>query len=445
MDNMRKGINYIIIISILLFCSGCHNSQNEQNEKAGNPGAALPNNTDMVRGANDTGKTEAANGTGTVHAENDTGKAQAPSDTGMAVDSSISETGQPEGYVDAGDASEEEKKAARETFSAFKSAVLAYRGSEVVPLLSENTISYYKLLLAAARSAIHVPDEYVRMEKDLTISARMNVKVMLKRLSAEFIDTATPEKLCETAFNQGWVGYKTLTTASVDRIHAYEQNGKRYLTGDFYYAGTVEDKRVIRIGFQQENGVWKIDLMPLFMNIDKSVGMYAFKHNFDLDPSIDLTVEESEKALEPAQWKVSAFPNDAFGVKFPRAPLFAQDEHEKIYTSSHYKYGQFDVRIKAYPENDSRSPFYLKVARDQDISAFIKGIGANPPMCRMNMIKNDTVIQCDFEVPEKSSEGTAVWIFTRDRRYLLFNIARKGAFNRDAAGEFIESFSFGLK
>lgn len=405
---MRESIKVIIISIILMIVLGCSNPKAEKNSRI-----AASTSVDSTA----------------LESEQKT---------------KVSEDGKPEGYSDMGEASENEKKAAQEAFSSFKAAVLAYRGHDVVPMLSQNTISYYRLLLAAARNAVHVPDEYVEMEKDLMISARMNVKVMLKRLSVEFIDTATPEKLCETAFNQGWVGYKTLTTASVDRIHAYEQNGTRYLTGDFYYAGTIDDKRVIRIGFIQENGVWKIDLMPLFMNIDKSVGMYAFKHNYDLDSSMDLTVEESEKALEPEHWKESAFSNDAFGVKFPRAPLFAQDENEKIYTSSHYKYGQFDVRIKHYPENDSQSPFYLKSARDQDISAFIKGLGAATPRCRMNMIKNDTVIQCDFEVLEKDSEGTAVWIFTKDRRYLLFNVARKGAFSREAAGVFIESFSFGL-
>ena len=424
---MRKNINIIIALSITLSILGCQNTKTEQAGKTDDSSAVTSENKE------------------TVQPSSNMGTVQPQSDNVAVQETEITELGHPKGYVDAGAASDDEVKAAREVFSAFKAAVLAYRGKEVVPLLSENTISYYKLLLAAARSAVHVPDEYVRMEKDLTISAKMNVKVMLKRLSPEFIDTVTPEKLCETAFNQGWVGYKTLTTASVDRIHAYEQNGKRYLTGDFYYAGTIEDKRVIRVGFQQEGGVWKIDLMPLFMNIDTSVGMYAFKHHYDLDPSIDFTIEESEKALEPGQWKVAAFPGDAFGVKFPRAPLFAQDEDEKIYTSSHYKYGQFDVRIKFYPENDSQSPFHIKGARDHDISAFIKGIGANPPLCRMNMINDDTVIQCDFEVPDKNSEGTAVWIFTKDRRYLLFNIARKDSFSRDAAGEFIESFSFGLK
>lgn len=344
---------------------------------------------------------------------------------------------------DMGQASKEDAQTIREVYQQFKNAVLGYHGKEAAAMMSDASLKYYALHLELARLAIHHSEEYKVIEEDLTATIHATISLMKERLSSEFIDSATPQQLYETAFSQGWIGYHTLSTASIDNIHVYDNQGVHYYTGDFYYAGTLKDNRVMRIGFIFENNAWKVDLMPIFIDLDQTVERYFFKTRADRESSVESSIKDTNSALAPQNWKPSVHKNDAFAVNFPRAPLYAETDLEHIYTSQDYRYGQFDVRIKYYPESDNESPYYQKAARDLDIMTFLKPLGAENQTCSIHQISQDTMIKCDFQIPSHESRAKAIWLFTTDRRYLLFNLARNDQYSDEAAAIFMKSFSYG--
>ncbi len=344
-----------------------------------------------------------------------------------------------------GKATEDEVQIARTRFNEFKSFVLAYKGKEASLMLSSSSLEYYNNLILAARTSIHSPKDYAVLEKHLSPSIRTNVKIIRDHLSSQYIDSVNAPELYETAFNQGWIGYKTLMTASLTNFQAFEKDGNRYLSADLHYAGTVKDDLVLQIGFAFEDNAWKIDLVPIFVGLDKNIRQFIQKKNLDVDLSIDETVESTKESLEPAHWKDSIHRQDGFSVKFPRSPLFADSDGNHVYTSQHFKYGQFIVSVLPNDPALPQSPYNEKLSRDRIISAFLKELGASGTQCRYNQINTDHLIQCDFQIPGHSSQGKSVWIFTPDHTYQLLNIARQDQFSDEAAAAFISSFAYGLK
>lgn len=336
---------------------------------------------------------------------------------------------------------EADRAALREVFSEFKRNVQAYRGREAAQMLSASSLQYYEKLLETARIALHRPRDYEAIAQKLSPSIRTNVELILSRLSAEFIESADAVALYEVAFNQGWIGYKTLSTASIDNFTSYQYRGHRYITADFYYEGTVEDRQVMRIAFVRENDAWKVDLTPILVAVDQTIQKFAASTGADADLSLQRTVDNAQKSLEPENWSVYTQKNDGFSIKFPREPMRFEDGETHIYTSQHYRYGQFDVRTRAFRLSEVPADAQKK-AVDREIMAFLKPIGAGTPSCRQEIAENYRTIRCAFEVASHDSQGVAVWVFASDRVYLLFNLARRSSFHPDVASKFLGSFAF---
>ncbi|GEM_PF-2754290 len=342
-------------------------------------------------------------------------------------------------------ATRQERDDIREIYSQFKNAVLAYHGAEAVPLLSQSSLQYYDNILVAARTAITSPDDYKILEKRLSPSIHATATMMVKRLSPSFILSANASQLYETAFNQGWIGYKTLTTASVDNLTAYEKNGKRYLIGNFYYANAKPTEKPSYIGFEYEDNKWKIDLVPIFIAIDFDILHGQLLRNVDSDLSFQATIDSTNDAEKPENWPLTSYKTDGFSIRFPRAPLFVDNQGERIYTSKDYRYGQFDVRVRYYDANSRETAFYLKSERDRIIGGFIRSVGGKDLQCSLHNMGENTLILCDFNVPEHDSKGRSAWIFTPDRQYQLLNIARTDQFDPEVAGTFMNNFAFGAE
>ena len=343
-----------------------------------------------------------------------------------------------------GEVAPEEKETLRGVFASFKTAVLSYKGEEAAAMMSESSLEYYENLLTGVRMSVFQPEEFKVIEPRLSPTNRATIQIMAERLSASFIAKANAQKLYETAFKQGWIGYKTLQTASVDYMRLFDDNGKRYVMADFYYAGTLKDKNLNQIGFVYENGGWKIDLVPLFLILDENIQKAMKEKHLDTDLSIDMTVDGTREALEPNAWKLAKYDKDNFIAGFPRAPLFTDDNGQHIYTSQHHIYGQFDVRVSYYDGTNPGSPYQVKAARDQVILGFLNPLGVKSPQCMQKVIENDIMIKCDFTMNEPPSQGKSVWFFTKDRVYHLFNLARADKYNDEAAAVFMQRFAYGM-
>ncbi|MBO4351071.1 MAG: hypothetical protein J6A01_09030 [Proteobacteria bacterium] len=342
-------------------------------------------------------------------------------------------------------ATRQERDDIREIYTQFKNAVLSYHGAEAVSLLSQSSLQYYDNILVAARTAITSPNDYKILEKRLSPSIHATAAMMVKRLAPSFILSANASQLYETAFNQGWIGYKTLTTASVDNLTAYEKNGKRYLIGNFYYANAKPTEDPSYIGFEYEDNRWKIDLVPIFIAIDFDILHGQLLRSVDSELSFQATIDAANDAEKPENWPLNSYKTDGFSVRFPRAPLFVDNQGERIYTSQDYRYGQFDVRVKYYDANSQETAFYLKSERDRAIGSFVRSIGGQDLQCSLHNMGTNTLIACDFNVPAHDSKGRSAWIFTPDRQYQLLNIARTDQFDPEVVGTFMNNFAFGTE
>ena len=230
---------------------------------------------------------------------------------------------------------------------------------------------------------------------------------------------------------------------SLEHLEIYEKNGDRYILADFIYEGTSKDNVKNRIGFQFEKNSWKIDLVPLYVAIDLAIDHMIEQKKLDKNDIFEATVADSEEQFNSDIWPVYNNKTDLFSVRFPKTPIENDSGDIHVYTASHHRYGQFGVKIEPYTKSDD--PVRSKAEHDAALKSFLVPMGSTKPACNAGELNNgrDTVIKCDFEIPDKQSRGKAVWIFTPDKQYLLFNIARTEQYDDKAAVSFVESFSFG--
>lgn len=327
----------------------------------------------------------------------------------------------------------------RKTFDDFKRAVGRYDGKTASALLAKESIGYYDNILKTLKIKVFQSEVYKALEPRLPVSVRTTVDIMANRLSSRFIAEATPRQLYEIAFNQGWIGYESMRTASVDDLRLYDIDGRAYVVADFITAGSIRDKIWARIGFSRENNAWKIDLVPIFVTVQKSIDDYIVSHGYDPAGSIDETVRGTIEASNPSQWRRFVYKRDGFAAKFPRQPLYAEESGWHIYSSTHHRLGQFDVRVRYY---DDESALYLAPeVRRAYIYDNLSAIDAKSIRCRDLVDDEVKIVMCNFDVPAKQSAGKTIWYFTQDRVYLLFNIAQEASYDEDAAATFAEGFS----
>ena len=403
----------IVLCSCLIFMtsSGCHPQTSEQ--------------------TNDTSKSTSDNSVQIPGAQ----------DNSNTIESKTSKLYHLNEFVLDGFASQDIQNEIRQCFNDFKDAVTKYQGEKAASMMSDASLEYYNNVLIAAKAALHDPKNYEVISKKFPPSIRTMSSLIVKRMSPEFIDSATPLKLFETGFNQGWIGYQSIASASLDNITAYHKQDLKYYTSDFYYEHTISDKYLLSIGFELNNNTCKIDLIPLFAGIDQIIENYIKEKKLDPELMFQNTMEDSESGLSPEHWKPFPAQPDNFLAYFPKTPVINNTSDEHIYTASHHLYGQFNVAVTYYTPGDD-TPYHQKNLRDQAIMNFLGPLGAPKPLCTAGNIKEDSMIRCDFTIPDLDAKGKAMWLFTKDRMYLINNIARSSQFNDNVANSFIERFKY---
>ena len=250
-------------------------------------------------------------------------------------------------FREAGEAPEAVLRAVREAFSGFREDVLSYRGDEAADRLSSQSLEYYAYMLKLLRVKVHHPGDFGVLRERISPSLNATLEIMSRRLAPEFLDRATSRELYALAFRQGWIGYRSMKTASIDNLRLFVNGERRYVMGDFVNASALGEKFMMRLGFMEEGGEWRIDLVPMFTGVEYAVNDMIVGKTLDIEGSVEATVEESERMLDVGHWQVTRNEGDGFRVKFPREPQYAEAGGEHIYTSQHHLYGQFDVRVKA--------------------------------------------------------------------------------------------------
>lgn len=343
-------------------------------------------------------------------------------------------------FREVGEAPEAVRRAVRDAFSGFREDVLSYRGDEAAERLSSQSLEYYAYMLKLLRVKVHHPGDFGVLRERISPSLNATLEIMSRRLAPEFLDRATSRELYALAFRQGWIGYRSMKTASIDNLRLFVNGERRYVMGDFVNASALGEKFMMRLGFMEEGGEWRIDLVPMFTGVEYAVNDMIVGKTLDIEGSVEATVEESERMLDVGHWQVTRNEGDGFRVKFPREPQYAEAGGEHIYTSQHHLYGQFDVRVKA----DASGGMYRDgLARRREATAFMRAIEAESPACREDALDGCVVVRCDFKVPSHDSQGKSVWFYTPERRYQLLNVARSARYSDDVVVSFVESFAFG--
>lgn len=366
----------------------------------------------------------------------DGGNAQAAQTEGMPAKPTVDDTRR---ATLVGSPDERLKAQIRETFQTFRQAVLRYDGKTASSMIARESLDYYANILESLRIKFETPDTYRMIETKMPTSVRTTVEIMSKRLTSSYAKTATPLKLYQTAFEQGWIGYRSMQTASIDDLKLYDREGQEYVLADFYTAGTVRDKVWARMGFAFEDGAWKIDLMPIFATVQRSIDDYVAKNFVDPEWGIEETARETVESSQPDQWLPYTYKRDGFGAKFPRDPLYAEEGGWRIYSSMHHILGQFDVRVRDYGEAQD-AIYATPELQKQYIASNLKTIGAQSIRCRDAESGGVRIVTCNFAVPSQHALGKTVWYFAPQRIYLLFNIANESNYSEDAAASFAQGF-----
>lgn len=337
-----------------------------------------------------------------------------------------------------GSVTPDEQKAVMLAFDQFKSAVLAY-DAEAVQLLSDDSIEYYKNMLDLARVAVFSPQHYERIKTKLPYGLKTNIELLKQRISPEFIEHATPQKLYQVAFEQGWIGYRSFQTASLDNLQAYDRSGQRYLTGDFIYDKSTKDKFVLRLGFVPTPQGIKIDLTPLFVGIEQAIEQMIQSGEMDAESSFIETVSQAQQNLEQTHWPVYENKTYAFAVQFPKPPTEQTLDSKTVFTSIDHRYGQFSVIIdpcgNACPTGNDK-------LEKQYISKAVRELQGTHPDCRQAMVGQNHVVFCKFDVPQHDAVMMEATIFSKDRVLKAFNQAPAHRFDLDVAQTFLNSFRY---
>ncbi len=329
----------------------------------------------------------------------------------------------------------------RKVFFAFRDSLLAY-DPNTVNYLAKPSLEYYDYLIQVAKLAAFNHDEYEKTKRNIPIGVRTNAEIILARLSPEFIKTTTPEQLYRLAFKEGWIGHKTFQSASIDNIQAFDNKGSRYITGDFYYEGTVKDEFVARIAFVLENDVWKVDLMPIFIAIEQAIENHVQQGKLNPEAVAADAVEATQKNLAQDNWPLYTSAVYKFSVRFPKSPLIQKDNAIDVLTASDHRYGQFGVMIEYFDKDDPKNPYAQPEIERKYISQFVFGLGAQKPDCRPTTHKQDKAVYCLFKVPEQNATMLVATFISETRTFRVFNQAPDSMFNLDVAQKFVSTFDY---
>lgn len=138
----------------------------------------------------------------------------------------------------------------KDTFEAYKTAILNDDGQAAYGLVDARTREWYRLTLERALKW----DRNQIMK--LGVIDKIQVILIRHRIPKESLLKMTPGTLFQYAVDQGWVGKDSVSNLSIGQVDA---------TADFASAVARSKGRdtPMRLHFYKENGGWRIDLTQL--------------------------------------------------------------------------------------------------------------------------------------------------------------------------------------
>lgn len=137
----------------------------------------------------------------------------------------------------------------QQTFSDYKSAILAGQGEQAVDELSQNTIDYYGDM---RRLAVCEPAEQIKAESMVN---RIQILSMRFRVPTDTLVTLSDREVVVYGVDQGWIGKESVMNI---------ETGEVKIQGEEAFVDVLQQGQPsgIQFRFAKESDGWKLDLLP---------------------------------------------------------------------------------------------------------------------------------------------------------------------------------------
>jgi hypothetical protein len=190
--------------------------------------------------------------------------------------------------------SQEEASAVRQSFAAYKEAVLNDKGQEALAVITRNSRQYYGQM---KQLALKAPEAEVRQ---LSTGNKMMVLFIRHRIPLNSLQGMTSENLFVHTVNQGWVGKSGVIKIDIGKV---EISGK-HAVAEIVHSGQPTP---LRYRFAKEEDKWKMDLSSAMTMAEQSFKQMIKEEDMDEDEFIFTVIELAsgkkvpEKIWQPLQ------------------------------------------------------------------------------------------------------------------------------------------------
>lgn len=187
-----------------------------------------------------------------------------------------------------------DEQAARQTFTAYKYALLNNLGKDASDLISEKTIQHYAHLRSLALAGT--------VEEVNTLSAYNKLVVLNMRhtLSNKLLQQMSAKDIFAYGVEQEWISKESVAPYEIGTINIYGAYASAALLKGEKDTGTL-------LEFLNENEVWRINLLPILKKTSQSFTARVSGKNLEHENRIILNIIESmsgrkttKKIWEPA-------------------------------------------------------------------------------------------------------------------------------------------------
>ncbi len=196
---------------------------------------------------------------------------------------------QAQGGIGSGEAPDQ--RAVRDSFAAYKAALMREDGRAAAPLVTEGTVRYYGRMRDLALKG---------QEAEVKQLSAMNKFIVLRmrhQVGLESLRNMSDEDMFVYGIDKGWTGKESVAQAALGKID---------VTGDVARSEVIEGGKLIapKFTFRKEGERWKIDLTANFPTAELMLKGMMKEWKMEEDAFIFETLEIlSGKKVMPAVWQ----------------------------------------------------------------------------------------------------------------------------------------------
>lgn len=173
-----------------------------------------------------------------------------------------------------------DQQATREIFIAYKYALLNNLGKDAAGLISEKTIQHYAHLRSLALAG--------SLEELNSLSSYNKLVVLNMRhtISGKILKTMSAQDIFAYGVEQEWIAKEDIAPYDIDTVNVYGEYASAELKRGEKNTDTL-------IEFLNENGVWRINLLPILKKAGQNFSAQIPSKNVETENNMILKIIES--------------------------------------------------------------------------------------------------------------------------------------------------------